>query len=1219
MGDRQLRILLVEDVLTDAELEVRELRRAGLRVSHHIVETEEAFRAALREFDPELIISDFSMPHFDGMWALELSRELAPEVPFIFVSGTIGEEYAIRALRNGATDYVLKSNLVRLPAAVERALQDNAERTARRIAEARHRATFDNAPIGIMHTDIDTDRILLANPRLVELLGYTQDELLAMTTNDILHPDQRGTGRGKYRERILKGELNSFASERQFVRKDGSAIWVNRTMSLVRDAAGKPLYFIRMVEDIAGRKSQELKIARLSRIQAVLSGINSTIVRVRDRQELFNEACRIAVEHGNFGIAWIGLLNPANLDIIPAACAGVEAGSLIARSHNTARADSALGYGFVGRAIREKRMTFSNDISLEGMGGGERRKEALRRGYRSLIVVPLLVDGTAVGILSLFAKEPDFFDDEEIKLLSELARDISFALEHITKEEKLAKLSRIRMVSSEINSMIVRARDRQELLNEACRIAVEQAGFPLAWIGMLDPASQDLKAAAMAGSVLEYGKLLKPSVRGDTPAGQGTNGRAFRERKTIVDNDTATNLDVGFMRDEGLRHGIRAALSLPLLVQGASVGVMGLYAKEKDYFDDEEVKLLNELAGNVSFALAHIAREEKLAKVSRIRMVSSEINAAIVRIHDREALLRETCRIAAEHGKFDLVWIGTLDQDRQEIRPVAWKGFSTETAHAVSWASIAAAKGTLGEAVASRSASVRNDIEAELPGGKLRQEALERGCRSTICLPLVADDRVVALVVLFAAGQGFFDKDELTLLNELAADVSLALQSISRQERLSYLAYYDVLTGLPNRTLFLEHVSHALRAAEHASGQLVLVMGDIKRFRMINDTLGRQAGDEVLKQVTARLLHRIQNPENLARVSADYFATFLADVKDLAEVSHRIENLVLEALRDPIAVGDRELNLSFTIGVSVYPHDGTDAETLFRNAEAALKKAKASGERYLFYQPQMNAKVAETLLLETKLRRALEKEQFVLHYQPKIELASGRVSGLEALIRWNDPATGLVPPANFIPILEETGMISEVGLWALRRALVDYRTWYGDGLRSPRVAVNVSPIQLARKDFVDVIRVVIREAGAPAEGLDLEITESLLMADIESNIAKLRAVRDMGVQIAIDDFGTGYSSLGYLARLPVNALKIDRSFVVTMVSDADSMSIVSTIISLAHTLNLKVIAEGVDSEEQSRFLRLLKCDEIQGYLISRPVPASEIEPLLAARRNGAAR
>lgn len=299
-----------------------------------------------------------------------------------------------------------------------------------------------------------------------------------------------------------------------------------------------------------------------------------------------------------------------------------------------------------------------------------------------------------------------------------------------------------------------------------------------------------------------------------------------------------------------------------------------------------------------------------------------------------------------------------------------------------------------------------------------------------------------------------------------------------------------------------------------------------------------------------------------------------------------------------------------TVGISVYPDDGVSIERLFNNAEAALKEAKSRGERYLLYQPAMNDSVTETLVLESKLRRALERNQFELYYQPKINLSDGSLSGLEALIRWNDPETGLVPPGKFIFLLEETGMINEIGLWALRQALADRHSWSIDGLRPPRVAVNVSSVQLARPDFVEIVQKVINEVPGSDNAFDIEITESLLMRDIEGNIEKMQALRSLGVNIAIDDFGTGYSSLSYLARLPLNALKIDRSFIITMKDNAYSMTIVSMIISLSHSLNLRVIAEGVDSEEQRSLLQKLKCDEIQGYLFSRPLAVADVVRLL---------
>jgi EAL domain-containing protein (putative c-di-GMP-specific phosphodiesterase class I) len=352
---------------------------------------------------------------------------------------------------------------------------------------------------------------------------------------------------------------------------------------------------------------------------------------------------------------------------------------------------------------------------------------------------------------------------------------------------------------------------------------------------------------------------------------------------------------------------------------------------------------------------------------------------------------------------------------------------------------------------------------------------------------------------------------------------------------------------------------------------------------------------------------------NLARISADCFAGILPDVRDIHQVAHLLEEPLADLLARPFELEGKEISVSLATGIAMFPGDGRDAESLLRNAEAALKKAKNRRERYLFYQPAMNATVAHTLLLENKMRHALEEEQFVLHYQPRIRLVDGEVSAVEALIRWNDPLTGLVAPGQFIPVLEETGMILEVGTWAIRRALADHGAWSARGSAPPRVAVNVSPIQLRRPDFVDMVRRVVGETGADPGALELEITESLVMENIEDTIPKLGELRAMGVSIAIDDFGTGYSSLSYLAKLPVNALKIDRSFIVTLADEAESAVLVSSMISLARSLKLNVVAEGVETEAQARLLEGLACEEVQGFLYSRPLPADEMLAYLGRR------
>jgi diguanylate cyclase (GGDEF)-like protein len=416
-----------------------------------------------------------------------------------------------------------------------------------------------------------------------------------------------------------------------------------------------------------------------------------------------------------------------------------------------------------------------------------------------------------------------------------------------------------------------------------------------------------------------------------------------------------------------------------------------------------------------------------------------------------------------------------------------------------------------------------------------------------------------------------------------------------------------VLTGLANRRLFLERVAQYIRSAISAGHELALFLIDLERFKSINDSLGQPAGDNLLQQVAQWLTGYVGDANLLTRMDADHFAVVLPKVNRDGNLIRLIESTMTAFLNHPLQLNDGVFRIAAKVGVALFPDDGSDAGTLFKNAEAALKKAKLTGERFLFYTQKMTDTVAGKLTLENQLRQALEREEFVLHYQPKVTLASGKVCGAEALIRWNDPRTGLVAPGQFIPILEETGLIYEVGRWAMHKAIEDYLRWRDAGLTAVRIAVNVSPRQLRNRGFITQIERAIEIGENAAAGLELEITESLIMEDIKETIATLHAIRAMGVSIAIDDFGTGFSSLSYLAKLPVHTLKIDRSFIIDMSAGAQGLALVSTIISLAHSLKLKVVAEGVETEAQSSILRVLKCDEMQGYLFSKPVACDIFE------------
>jgi diguanylate cyclase (GGDEF)-like protein len=479
--------------------------------------------------------------------------------------------------------------------------------------------------------------------------------------------------------------------------------------------------------------------------------------------------------------------------------------------------------------------------------------------------------------------------------------------------------------------------------------------------------------------------------------------------------------------------------------------------------------------------------------------------------------------------------------------------------------------------------------------------------RSIVALPMILSGEAVAVLTLYSEDAHFFNEGEMTLLTALVQDLGFAIGHISREERLNYLAYYDELTGLANRNLFLERVGQYLRGEVSGRSKIAVMLIDLDRFKNVNDSLGRPTGDALLKQVAEWLARNRGDANLVARLGADHFAVVLPNVAPGRELERLLEDMLRALLAHPFSLQGAELRVSITVGVALFPKDGADAETLFRNAEAALKKAKARGKRYLFYATVMTNAVEGKLSLETQLREALEKDQFVLYYQPKISLATGLLTGAEALLRWNDPRTGLSQPSRFIPSLEETGLIYEVGRWVLGAARKDHARWRAEGLFTGRVAVNVSPIQLRDGDFIaELERTVGLDANAAA-GLELEITESVIMEDINHSIASLRAIRAMGLTIAIDDFGTGFSSLSYLAKLPADTLKIDRSFILNMTQGPEGLAIVSTIISLAHGLKLKVVAEGVETEEQSRLLRLLGCDEMQGFFFSGPIPREAFE------------
>jgi diguanylate cyclase (GGDEF)-like protein len=427
---------------------------------------------------------------------------------------------------------------------------------------------------------------------------------------------------------------------------------------------------------------------------------------------------------------------------------------------------------------------------------------------------------------------------------------------------------------------------------------------------------------------------------------------------------------------------------------------------------------------------------------------------------------------------------------------------------------------------------------------------------------------------------------------------------------IEHLAYHDAMTGLPNRPLFIDRLIVALAQASRAGHKLAVYFLDLDRFKDINDSLGHSIGDSLIKSAAERIRHSVREGDTVARFGGDEFTLLIPRIDNIEDAA-KIAQKIIETLRIPFAIGDRELFVTTSIGVSIFPTDGSDPETLVRNADTAMYRAKEQGrDNYQLYAPAMNAKAVERLALENMLRKALTQGELVLHYQPIVDIRAKHVVGIEALMRWQHPERGLLGPGHFISVAELSGLIVPMGTWAMHEAARQTRVWQKHFGYELRVSVNLSARQFQQPDLIEQVRRVLEDTDLPATSLDLEITESSAMHNVDNTIYLLGEIKALGVHISMDDFGTGYSSLNYLKRFPIDTLKLDQAFVRELSTNKVDAAIASAVITLAHSLNLKVVAEGVETEEQLEFLRSQGCDYIQGYYFSRPLPVPELEAYL---------
>ncbi|QQS54085.1 MAG: EAL domain-containing protein [Candidatus Competibacteraceae bacterium] len=608
--------------------------------------------------------------------------------------------------------------------------------------------------------------------------------------------------------------------------------------------------------------------------------------------------------------------------------------------------------------------------------------------------------------------------------------------------------------------------------------------------------------------------------------------------------------------------------------------------------------------------------ERRILRLSHFYAALSRTSAAIIRHAEPHELFQQICQIVIDLEQMRVVWIGFVNPENDGFQLMAHAGMAPNYLHYLTDSPISSDPSQpthwspAGRALRQGTPEVDNDFQEDSKSPAWRRTTQALGIRSGAAFPLRRDGQTVGCLCAYAAERDFFDADITGLLANLAGELSFALDLFDREsqrkiatERIHHLATHDPLTGLPNRSLLIERLNQAIHRAHRRQGYVGILFLDLDRFKTINDSLGHGIGDQLLQAVTERLRACIRQEDILARQGGDEFILVLPEIDEPA-IAGRVAEHLLHALREPFALQEHRLHVNTSIGISIYPLDAADPPTLIRFADNAMYQAKEAGRAgYVFFTSELNVQVSELFTLGNELRHALEREEFVLHYQPQIDLNTRQLIGVEALIRWQHPKRGLIPPITFIPIAEEIGLINAIGEWTLRTACAQNHRWQAAGLPAMPVAVNLSAKQWLQPRLENQVIDALQAAGLAPQWLELEITESLLMRDTEKMIETMHRLQASGVQFAVDDFGIGYSSLSYLKRFPVNRLKIDQSFVRDIPDDPDDTAIAIAIIQMGKSLRLNVVAEGIESTEQLNFLRESGCDVAQGYYFSKPLPA----------------
>jgi diguanylate cyclase (GGDEF)-like protein len=986
-----------------------------------------------------------------------------------------------------------------------------------------------------------------------------------------------------------------------------------------------------------GRETEKARIAaeeeHLARMYAALSATNEAILRARSRSDLFDLVCEATVQGARFAATSIALVDRDGEQLHVVASYGPNQDAV--RAFKLSTSDKVLeGQGLVGTAFRTRQPSVSNDLWADDRMTPW-RGIARRDGIASAAALPLFNGDKLEGVFLFHAFQRDTFTPEFVELLQRLQANVAFALANFSRAEEQARADRQRSrlsgmfeALSATNEAIMRAKTREELFEAACQAAVLGGVFASATIGIVDDSGEVIRVVAVKGRLKERMVGATCVVSADHPEGQGLIAAALRTRRPSVINDYMNAPQLAHWHSRAIEDGTRAGATFPLLRAGREpIGVLLFLAPEENTFTPDLVALLERLAENVSFALDNFDSDEEKARteaqkerLTRMFAALSATNEAIMRAKSRAELFDLVCQAASNGGKFTSTTIALARSDSDQLEIVASAGPSAGTTRNLRLSvdpDRPEGRGMSGTAFRTRQPCISNDYFSDPRVAAFHAVLRGDGAQSGAAFPLIAHDQPVGVMIYMSTERDTFTGEFVEMLQRLADNVSFAMENFDRadekhkaDERIEYLASHDSLTNLPNREMFNGLLREAIDTAQLHDHRFAVLFIDLDRFKVINDSLGHEAGDLLLLEVADRLRNALRASDVVARLGGDEFVVILDQCGEIDDVQ-RIATDLLAALGQPMVLAGHECHTTASIGIAMYPANGADAQTLTKNADMAMYLAKEDGKNgYRFFSKEVKTQSIERLSLESALRRALERNQFSLHYQPKVDMETSQITGVEALLRWNHPELGNVVPAQFIPLAEETGLIVPIGRWVLNEACAQAMAWQRRGLLPVSMAVNLSPRQFADEHLLHDVDEALAASGMSPVLLQLEVTESMMMRNVGRALKVLDAIQSRGIRLAIDDFGTGYSSMSLMKHFPIDTIKIDRSFVRDLPQDSEDQAIAQAIISMGKALGMTVVAEGVENAEQERFLRAHGCDEMQGYLISRPLPPRQMAELL---------